>query len=252
MSTKPLKADLHIHTGDDPLDRVPYTAKELITEAATQGFDVLAITNHHRLTVDDDLLSYAWDLGILLIPGMEISIRKRHVLILNPPPGINYYDFSSLAGLNRPDSLVIAPHPYFPGPHSLNGCLQKNLDFFHALEYCHFYTPYLNFNRQVRRLSLVSGLPLLGNSDAHFLAQLGTTYSLISAQKDLESVFTAIRQGKVEVVSHPLSSFQMGLFLGRFLTWKLRRKKQTTHPPKDTREWMERWFENKKKAGGAK
>jgi hypothetical protein len=68
----------------------------------------------------------------------------------------------------------------------------------------------------------------VGTSDAHFLAQLGTTYSLISAQKDLESVFSAIRQGKVEVVSRPLSSFQMGSFLGRFLSWKLRRKKPSS------------------------
>jgi Na+-translocating ferredoxin:NAD+ oxidoreductase subunit B len=32
----------------------------------------------------------------------------------------------------------------------------------------------------------------------------------------------------------------------------LERREETTHPPKDTREWMERWFEDKKKAGGVK
>ena len=31
---KPLKADLHLHTAEDPSDKVSYTAKELISKAA--------------------------------------------------------------------------------------------------------------------------------------------------------------------------------------------------------------------------
>lgn len=218
---KPLKADFHIHTGEDPLDRVPYSAQELIRRAAEDGFEVLAITNHHCRTFNQELFSLARDLGILLIPGMETTIQNRHVLILNPPGDRLYSDFSSLSALNRPDSLVVAPHPYFPGLHSLNGYLKDNLEFFHALEYCHFYSPQINFNQRVLELARSSGLPLLGNSDSHFLEQLGTTFSLIYAQKDMESVFSAIRQGKVEVVSRPLSSFQMGSIMGRFLGRKM-------------------------------
>jgi predicted metal-dependent phosphoesterase TrpH len=225
LHDRPLKADLHIHTAEDPLDWVPYTAQELLIKAAADGFEVLAITNHHCRTHTQALSSLARDLGILLIPGIEISIQNRHILILNPPPQTNFFDFSSLASLNRPDCLVIAPHPYFPGFHSLNGYLREHLQLFHALEYCHFYTSYFNFNHQVRQLSLSSGLPLLGSSDAHFLDQLGTTYSLISAQKDLVSVFSAIRQGKVEIVSRPLSSLQLGSLMGRFLSWRIRGKK---------------------------
>jgi hypothetical protein len=44
LKHRPLKADLHIHTAEDPLDRVPYTAQELIVKAATEGFEILAIT----------------------------------------------------------------------------------------------------------------------------------------------------------------------------------------------------------------
>jgi len=83
---RPLKSDLHLHTAEDPLDRVRYTAKELISKAADQGFDVISITNHHRMTFDQDLLSYARERGILLIPGIEMTIQRRHVLVLNPPP----------------------------------------------------------------------------------------------------------------------------------------------------------------------
>jgi predicted metal-dependent phosphoesterase TrpH len=222
---EPLKADFHIHTGEDPRDRVPYSAYDLIRKAAEQRFDVLAITNHQCRTFDEKLFSYARDLGILLIPGLEGTIEKRHVLILNPPPDSAFPDFASLTVLNRPDSLVIAPHPYFPGLHSLNGHLRTHLALFHALEYCHFYSPHMNFNHRAEALSRFSGLPLLGNSDAHFLEQLGTTYSLVYAEKDLVSVFSAIRQGKVKVITRPLSPIQMGSFMGRFLGRKVLRKK---------------------------
>ncbi|RPJ07709.1 MAG: hypothetical protein EHM36_06455, partial [Deltaproteobacteria bacterium] len=123
---KPLKVDLHLHTAEDPLDQIKHTARELISKAAGQGFDVLAITNHHSLTFNQDLFSYARERGVLLIPGVEVSIRRRHVLLLNPPAGKNISDFKSLSGLRRPETLIVAPHPYFPGMYSLNGSLLKH------------------------------------------------------------------------------------------------------------------------------
>ena len=72
---RPLKADLHLHTAEDPNDRVSYTAKELISKAADQGFEVLAITNHQCLTFNQRLSAYARERGILLIPGMEINVQ---------------------------------------------------------------------------------------------------------------------------------------------------------------------------------
>jgi predicted metal-dependent phosphoesterase TrpH len=230
----PLKSDLHLHTAEDPLDRVRYTAKELISKAADQGFDVISITNHHRMTFNQDLLSYARERGILLIPGIEMTIQRRHVLVLNPPPHKMCSDFFSLSKLRRPETLIIAPHPYFPGTHSLNGYLLKHLNLFDALEYCHFYSPMINFNQRAVEVSQSFGFPLVGNSDAHFLSQLGTTYSLIYSEKNLEAIFAAIRQNKVKVTTRPLKTFEMGSIANRFLRMKLRAKigkRQLKQPP---------------------
>jgi predicted metal-dependent phosphoesterase TrpH len=218
---KPLKADLHLHTADDPLDRIRYTAKELISKAADQGFDVLAITNHHHTTFNRDLFHYAQERNILLIPGVELTIRRRHVLVLNPPPYKIRPDFSSLAKLRRPETLIIAPHPYFPGSYSLNGYLLEHLDLFDALEYCHFYLPMVDFNRKAVEVSRSFDFPLIGNSDAHFLVQLGTTFYFIYAEKNLESIFAAIRANKVEVVTRPLKPMEMGRIARRFLGMKV-------------------------------
>jgi hypothetical protein len=221
---RPLKADLHLHTAEDPLDHVGYTAKELISKAADEGFDVISITNHHRLTFDKNLFAYAKERGILLIPGIELSLRKRHVLLLNPPAKA-VPDFSALSAVRRPDRLVIAPHPYFPNPRSLNGLLLKNLDLFDAIEYCHFYSPRINFNHKAIVLSRATGLPLIGNSDAHFQFQFGTTYSLIHAEKDPEAIFAAIRRNKLQVITRPLSPVALGFILVQFANMKLFKKK---------------------------
>ncbi len=224
MGPRPLKADLHLHTAEDPLDRIRYTAKELISKAADEGFEVISITNHHQMTFNQELFSHARRRGILLIPGVEMTIQRRHVLVLNPPPDKMCSDFSSLAKLRRPETLIIAPHPYFPGTYSLNGYLLKHLDLFDALEYCHFYSQMINFNQKAVEVSQSFRFPLIGNSDAHFLSQLGATYSLIHAEKNLEAVFAAIRQKKVEVISRPLKHLEMGSIANRFLRMKLRAK----------------------------
>jgi predicted metal-dependent phosphoesterase TrpH len=221
---RPLKADLHLHTAEDPLDRVRYTAKELISKAADERFDVISITNHHQMTFNQDLLSYAQQRGILLIPGIEMTIRRRHVLVLNPPPHKTCSDFPSLSKLRRPETLIIAPHPYFPGTYSLNGYLLKHLNLFDALEYCHFYSPMINFNQKALEVCQALGFPLIGNSDSHFLSQLGTTYSLIHAERNLDSIFAAIRGNQVEVVTRPLKPLEMGSIANRFLRMKLRAK----------------------------
>jgi predicted metal-dependent phosphoesterase TrpH len=235
---RPLKADLHLHTAEDPLDRVRYTAKELISKAADEHFDVISITNHHKMTFNHDLLSYARERGILLIPGVEMTIHRRHVLVLNPPPHRMCSDFLSLSKLCRQETLIVAPHPYFPGTYSLNGYLLKHLDLFDALEYCHFYSSMINFNQRALEVCQSFGFPLIGNSDAHFLSQLGTTYSLIYAEKNLDSIFAAIRGNRVEVVTRPLKTLEMGSIANRFLRMKLRGKISKRRPKQQPRVRM--------------
>ena len=232
---RPLKSDLHLHTAEDPLDRIRYSSKELISKAADEGFDVISITNHHQMTFNQDLFSYARERGILLIPGVELTINRRHVLVLNPPPFKTCSDFPSLSRLRRPETLIIAPHPYFPGIYSLNGYLLRYLHLFDALEYCHFYSPRINFNQKAVEVSRSFGFPLVGNSDAHFLSQLGTTYSFIYAEKNLEAIFEAIRQNRVKVATRPLKTLEMGAIANRFLRMKIRAKISERRPEQRSR-----------------
>lgn len=206
-----LKADFHTHTSEGPTERVGYNAFELIDKAGEKGFDVLAITNHDTITYSEELAAYAERKGILLIPGTEAQISGRHVLILNPefkqvPKRLSFED---LAEIKNSTSLIVAPHPFFPGLASLRSKLRSNLPLFDAIEFSHYYNHLVNNNRKAVHIAQQAGLPLIGNSDCHLLWQLGTTYTLVEARKDVQPVLEAVKKGKVEIRTSPLSLLSM-------------------------------------------
>ena len=163
------------------------------------------------MTFNHDLLSYASGKGDPPHPWCRIRPITTSCPCFEPSPASNVFRFSlPFWGSRRQETLIVAPHPYFPGTYSLNGYLLKHLDLFDALEYCHFYSSMINFNQKALEVCQSFGFPLIGNSDAHFLSQLGTTYSLIYAEKNLDSIFAAIRGNRVEVVTRPLKTLEMG------------------------------------------
>jgi predicted metal-dependent phosphoesterase TrpH len=201
-----LKADFHIHTREDPHDFIRYTAVELLEEAARQGFDVLALTCHNKRIHTEELRRRAEDLGILLIPGVEAAIEGKHTLLLDMPYArLKVRTFEHVRALKGDGGLIIAPHPFFPAPKCLNGKLRENLDVFDAIEFSHFYTRTVDFNRKAVEYARRMELPLVGTSDCHRLWQLGTTYTIVeAAAKTIPAVFAAVRAGRVRVVTAPL------------------------------------------------
>lgn len=218
-----LKADLHLHTREGEAC-IAYDARELIDRAAREGFQVLSITNHDRVTFSEGLAAYARERGILLIPGVEATIEGKHVLVYNlggPPERIR--TFADLRQLRQPDWLVVAAHPFFPGPISLRERLLQEIDLFDAIEWSHFYTRWIDYNRPAARLAREFGRPLLGSSDSHLVRQFGTTYSFIEAEPTPASVLAAVKKGRVRVVSRPLTlprlfAIAIGLSLGSYRT----------------------------------
>lgn len=207
-----LKADLHIHTAEDPCDHIRYSATELIDTAAAQGFEVLSITNHNALTVDRKLESYAGRKGILLIPGTEIMASRAHVLIINPAFKTieKCYNLALIPKLRDDRSLFIAPHPFFFLARSLQARLIPLLPFFDALEFSSYYHSLVNRNTKALRTAALHNKPIIANSDAHNLWQLGKTYSLIEARKDTPSIIEAVKEGRIEIRTSPFSLAQIG------------------------------------------
>lgn len=201
-----LKADLHIHTADDPIDSIPHTTVELIDRAASMGFDVLSITLHERQLDTRPLERYASGKGIVLIPGVERTIEGKHVLLLNFREGADAVNtFEELACLKRRDrGIVIAPHPFFPTSSCLRGQMNRHPGLFDAVEWNAMFTRHIDFNREAAAWASRHGKPLVGNGDVHRLVQLGTTFSWIDAEPDPDSICAAIAAGRVSVAARPL------------------------------------------------
>jgi len=206
-----LKADLHIHTKEDPYERVLYDSFYIIDMAAEKGFDVISITNHNLVTYNQTLVKYAEKKGILLLPGMEGRFTDKHVLIINP----EFQELSreskleDLEKIKNNHNLIIAAHPFFPGSASLHSLLHEFIKMFDAIEFCHFYNHTINMNKKALKAASKYSIPLVGTSDSHFPFQLGSTYSLIQAEKNLDSIIKAVKNGKIKIKTKPLSLLTM-------------------------------------------
>lgn len=210
-----LKADLHLHAGEDKCRKLKYSSKELIDHASKKGFEVLSLTFHRDLFYNKDISNYAKKKGILLIPGVEKWIEGKEVLIYNliEKEAKNLKTFKDLRNLKeKKDVLIIAPHPYFKTSKCLGDKLKENIDLFDAIEYSHFYLPYFNLNRKAVKLANHHQKTIIGNSDSHNLGNIGSTYSMIEAKKNMIDIFKAIKQGKVKVISKPVTL--------RYFIWK--------------------------------
>ena len=207
MPRRPLKVELHTHTSDDPVDRIPYSTKELVDRAVALGYDALAVTLHDRQLDLTPWQGYAGDRGLVLIPGVERTIEGKHVLLLNfPETQTDIRTFAELRALKRRGGgLIVAPHPFFPARSCLWRALERHADLFDAVEINAMFTRQLDFNRRAERWAAQHGKPLVGNCDVHRLKMLGPTYSLVDGEADADAICAAIAAGRVTVERQPLS-----------------------------------------------
>ena len=204
-----LKADLHLHSNEDNEDSwVEYDSKELIDKAAELGFEVLSFTFHDQYYYPEKIIKYANNKGIILIQGVEKTIKGKHVLVYNitEEEFNSLNDFEDLKKLNG-NSIIIAPHPFFITGTCLKSELIKNIDVFHGIEYSHFYNHIVNFNKKAVKVSKEYNKTLIGTSDTHKLYQFNKTYSLIDSNKDINSIIRAIKENKVILETKPLNLF---------------------------------------------
>jgi predicted metal-dependent phosphoesterase TrpH len=70
-----VRIDLHTHSSaSDGTD----TPGDLVREAAAAGLDVVALTDHDAMSGWDEAQQAAEEVGITLVPGIEISTRFHH------------------------------------------------------------------------------------------------------------------------------------------------------------------------------
>jgi len=204
-----VKASLHLHTHEDQEDCgiVDYTLYELIDLAASKGFKVLASTGHKAMVCRPEFVAYAKTKGILLIPGIELSVNHRHILMLDCDESANSIkDFEKLVAYKKshPQCFVMAPHPNHRfGSLGLSN-LKRYAESFDAIEHSWHYTKTFDPNFQSVKTAKELGLPLVATSDLHTLDYLDTDYAVVEVKElTATEVFKALKAGKFKNVSQP-------------------------------------------------
>jgi len=231
MKMNKYKVQFHAHTKSDPEDCLFHSDKALIDRAHSHGYDVLAITCHNKIAHTKELEEYAKEKGILLIPGIEKSVCKNHVVIINAKPEAeNVNDFEALKKYKEqnPDSLIFAAHPYHPFPLgvlSLKSNLDKHHELFDAIEFSSFYSKKFDFNKKAVEASKKYNKPMIGTADNHVLEFLNHTYSYVYApSKTTNDILQAVKEGNIEIISKPMFLLRIGVMTLRLTFLEYGRK----------------------------
>ncbi|MFA9415731.1 PHP domain-containing protein [Natrinema sp. HArc-T2] len=187
--------DLHAHTRffhgyrelGDRFD--PFGVRLLAGMTGWRGLDGVATTNHDYYT------PFAPPTSIELIPGIEITTDRGHVLVVGPDPpaetepgALSPADAVELA--HDRDCAAIVAHPF------RNSSVRELEDIsFDAIE---VNGKHPRSRPLVEQLADDRNLPLVGGSDAHYPFEVGRAYTVIEAdQLTPEAVVAAIRDGRV-------------------------------------------------------
>jgi predicted metal-dependent phosphoesterase TrpH len=207
-----IKVDLHIHTLDDPLDALDYTAHELLERASQLGFQVLAITLHDAVFDRPEVFADAARMGILLIPAAEVRLEGADVILLNVraeeiAPLRTLDDLATLRAGRGPSLFTIAPHPFYVLGGSIGKRLLERIDLFDAIELCHFWTRIFNPNKRAAEIAERFEKPLIATSDAHRLHAFGSNYTTIPrpAELTIQGVIDVLRAGRLRITNPPCS-----------------------------------------------
>ena len=189
-----IKADLHNHTlySKDSLLHI----KVLLRLAKRRGIDVIAITDHNRLTEIEKTYEEVFDIKV--IRGEEVKTEKGEILALfineEIPPGLSPEE--TLDIIEGQGGVAIIPHPFDTFRNKTALLLNWEPDRKIIVEVMNgrYITP--AFGEAAYSYAKKYNYPMVAGSDAHTPVEVGRAYTVLRADKyDEEDVYKAIKRG---------------------------------------------------------
>ncbi len=203
MNCLVLRIDLHVHTcySYDALT----TLKEVITYAQKRGLNGVAITDHDTLL---GALRLRQKTKLIVIPGIEIATLDGHVLALNVttsiPPKLSLQE--TVQKIHEAGGIAVGAHAYS----FYRSGLSQQIAHCQAIEVINSSSvPFALSTYLNRKLATRLNLPQTAGSDSHYAPEIGTAYTLIEADPNVDDVIKAIEKGAT-------------IPLGKQIPWKVR------------------------------
>lgn len=197
MNLLSLRIDLHVHTcySEDAASSL----EEIIFYAKKRRLNGIAITDHDSVEGTRRAMKLADKRGVMVIPGIEVTTLHGHVLGLNITTRVpqNLSLVETVEKIHEADGIAIAAHPLvFIKSHMKQQIASaSNLDGIEVINSAAF--PFLLSTRLSRALAERLNLPQTAGSDAHHASEIGTAYTLVKADSEVDEVVDSIRQGTV-------------------------------------------------------
>jgi len=171
--------------------------REIVAHARKLGMKILALTDHDTMEGVREAMKEARKLGILLVPGEEVSTQQGHVLALGitEPVKSGRDILETIEDIHEQGGVAIAAHPF---DLRRKGC-GTNAIYCDAIEVFNAFDVERASNWRAKHFALRNGMPVTAGSDAHMLAMLGHGVTILPDCYTVDEVIRAIKHGKTRV-----------------------------------------------------
>ncbi|HLD78317.1 MAG TPA: CehA/McbA family metallohydrolase [archaeon] len=191
--------ELHCHSWHSRQRKVTWEGTAppaaLVRAAAAKGLGAIALTDHDSVAGWAEAAAEARRLGLLFIPGEEVTTERGHIVGLGlselVPPKLSVAE--TVDRIHAQGGVAIASHPFdIKGDGVRHEARRADaIEVFNSLNLDRF------ANRVAKRKAAAWGLPAVAASDAHLPEAIGLCRNRIAAD-GLEGVLRAIKKGRVE------------------------------------------------------
>jgi predicted metal-dependent phosphoesterase TrpH len=214
--SKVLKFDLHIHSkySFDSL----LTVEKIIKTAEKKKLDGIAICDHDSLK--GGLKAKMVKTDLLVIPGEEIKTDLGEIIgyFLNEEIKTKNF-FEAISAIETQDGLICLPHPYRPQL-KLN---DKQIKMMGMIEVLNGRND-TEKNNKAQRLAKKFDKKFCAGSDAHLQVEIGSCYTMLECERDLDSVKNELINGNPKIGGKEIPTIisKGSIALGK-ITKKMRR-----------------------------
>ncbi len=204
------KFELHCHSYYSKGKKIPWegipSPKEIIRHAKKIGLAGIAITDHNTSAGWKEAKAEAKKLGIVFIPGIEISSEKGHIigLGLNKPVATGLSVDETIEKIREQGGIAIAAHPFDGEGFGIRNEMAKAdaVEVFNAFDIDRVG----NFITGGRAEKL--GLKKVVGSDAHTIEMLGSSFIKTNAS-DMDYVLKSIKNGSLGLEKKYIEEWKM-------------------------------------------